>query len=109
MNKFEQTIGATNKEIKGKRAALIAADVASAQTKLVQLLEDEKRVLTRRLMDLEDLSPDSALSLNPTKVGFDAKKWVNEMQTVKIQLIENAVMLKCAEETMAEYFVDDKA
>ena len=106
MNLFEQTIGASNKAIRGQRAQLIGEDVKSFQTKLIQALEDEKRTLMRKQMDLEDLSPDSVMSLQPVGKDFNAQKWVEDMQYIQIQLIELDVRLKVAKATADKYFTD---
>ena len=105
-NKFTRNITLSNKDIRGKRADIMSDNAKAAQQDLINALEAGKRQLTTKLMDLEDLSPDSELSLRPTKSGFDAEKWVSSLQEVKIALIENEVRLNCALGTFKEYFAD---
>ena len=108
MNKFTKNLEATNKEIKGKRAQMIAIEVQEEQTDLLTKLKREKRALDKKLMDLEDLSPDSAYSLRPTAKDFNAKNWVKEIQDTKVSLRLIEVQIEIAEDTFKEYFSEVK-
>ena len=104
MSKFQNNLTISYREIRGKRAALITEDVKIAQEDLIRSLTDEKRTLERELLDLEDLSPDSEMSLHPGKKEFNAVHWVNRMQDLKITLALNKQKLAIALETSEEFF-----
>lgn len=105
-NKFTTNLTLSNKGIKEKRASLLGDDAHDAQQDLVRELSSEVRDLERTIMNLEDLSPDSTTSLLPAKGGFDAKKWVVEMQESKVALKMKKVELNVAKATLAEYFTE---
>lgn len=103
-NKFEKNLTLSHKDIRGKRATAIAEDVKIAQEDIIRELSDSKRALNRKLLDLEDLSPDNELSLHPGRKDFNAKLWAKEVQDTKVALVLTDQKLKIAEETLAEYF-----
>ncbi len=103
-NKFEKNLTLSHKDIRGKRATAIAEDVKIAQEDIIRELSDNKRALNRKLLDLEDLSPDNELSLHPGRKDFNAKLWAKEVQDTKVALVLTEQKLKIAEETLAEYF-----
>lgn len=104
LNKFTKNLEATNKEIKGRRAQMIATEVEEEQKDLITNLGRQKRQLEKKLMDLEDLSPDSAYSLRPTSKDFVAKNWVADVQETKISLKLIEVQIEVANQTLVEYF-----
>ena len=108
MNKFASNLARNNKAIKETRANRIASQAKMAQDALVMKLQKEKMELEAKLEDLEDLNPDTALSLNPIKGEFDADKWVNEIQDVKVALLNKKVEVTAAENTLKEYFTDEE-
>lgn len=103
-NKFTKNLQASHKDIRGKRAELISSDAEDAQNDLVRELQQKKRDLERKLLNLEDLSPDTELSLKPTKGDFDAKSWVREVHKTKVELVLLEKELEIAEGTQSEYF-----
>lgn len=58
--------------------------------------------------DLEDLSPDTELSLQPVKDGeFNSENWVAEMQRTQIALANKELELEIATGTYAKYFTEE--
>lgn len=108
MNKFTTMLAASHKSIKESRARLISEDTADAQEDLVRRLKKDGRDIEREIMKLEDLAPDSTLSLNPTKDSYDADEWVKQMQDAKIKQLNIKIQLKLAIETSTSWFNDDE-
>lgn len=104
MNKFATNLSATNKEICGKKAELLAKDAEDAQKDLIRELEKEERRLDRKLMDLEDLTPENTTSLGIK--NFNAKEWVAAVQETKLALAVVKEELATANETLEYYFSD---
>lgn len=104
MSKFKSNLTLSYKEIRGKRADLVTEDVKIAQEDIIRSLSDEKRALERKLMDLEDLSPDSEMSLHPGRKEFDPTHWVKTVQDTKVQLALIDQKLIIANETNVEFF-----
>lgn len=103
-SKFFNNLNASHADIKAKRAEIICQDAKAAQQKLIDELSQKDRDLQRKLMSLEDLGPDSTISLNPISGSFNASDWVKEVQEVKIELRLNSVELEIAKATYTEYF-----
>lgn len=108
MNKFAQNLTKNNKQIKESRAKRVAEQAKMAQEDVVRTLRTETMDLEAKLEDLEDLSPDSTMSLNPVKGEFDAKEWVNKIQSIKIELANKTIEYKIAKETFDSYFTEEE-
>jgi hypothetical protein len=107
-NKFAKNLRLNNKEIRGKRADFIVDDAKTAQEELVRKLSQEYKAFERKLINLEDLSPDTTQSLHPSKNGFDATNWVNDVQSTKVAMAMKKVEVEIAEKTLAEYFTEEE-
>lgn len=103
-NKFTRNLQLSNKEIKDKRAVMIGEDAEIAQNDLVQEIVSRKRKLDRKLLDLEDMSPVSTTSLNPSRPEFAPAEWAKAVQSTKCALRMVNVELEIALETNDEYF-----
>jgi len=108
-NKFIKNLTSSDSAIKEQRATIIAEEAQAAQTELIQTLKKEKRKLDSKLMNLEDMHGETTVSLNPVKEGFDANKWVKELQDTKIAILNKGVEIDTAEETYNEWFADVEA
>ncbi|HEY4065154.1 MAG TPA: hypothetical protein VGM30_24790 [Puia sp.] len=104
MNKFVQNLTLSDNGIKSKRAGILGTQAKTAQDKLVLTLRGEKEELDSKLTQLEDLAPDTSISLKPGGDHFDASAWVEAMQETKVALVNKKIELKIAEETLAEWF-----
>ena len=104
VNKFTKNLSQSHKDIRGKKAQLIADDAKDAQENLVRTLKQEYRDLERTLVNLDDIYPENVTSLSVTKLGFDAKEWVKEMHENKLALALKKVEVDTAEDTLREYF-----
>jgi len=104
MNKFIKNLTLANKDIIEKRALALSEDAKAEQGVLIVEFETELRVLKRKLMDLEDLSPESKVTLKATKDAFDAKLWVRDLHATKIEIRLVEEELETAKETYEEYF-----
>lgn len=106
-NLFISNLTKSNTEIKETRAKRIATQAEMAQDELVRSLKTRVLDLEAKLDDLEDLSPNSTMSLNPTRGEFKAKEWVCEMHDVKVQLANAKLELEIAQKTYDKYFQAD--
>lgn len=108
MNNFEKNLTASNKEIKATRAKRVSQQAELAQDDIVRNLKREELELETKLENLEDLSPSSALSLNPIEGDFNAKEWCRKVQEIKIELLNKQIEYKVAKETYDKYFKEEK-
>lgn len=108
MNKFEKNLTASNKEIKGKRASIVANSAKKAQQCLIDSLENEVDDLELELLNLEDLHPTHMHSLMPTAGKFDGAQWTKQVQETKLALSIKREELEIATATYNEYFADIK-
>jgi len=106
--KFAENLKKSNKAIKEDRANRIAELVSIKQRNLVSNLEEKVINLKSKLADLEDLNPDTTMSLNPVKGNFNADAWVNDIQKVKLDLAIAEEEYAIARETQEEYFTEKK-
>lgn len=106
-NKLMTALTQNGNAIKATRAQVIAEDMESAQSKLVQKLKDEKRSIERNLMSLSDFYPDSELSLRVVKDSFDANKWAHDTQNLEVSLLNKTVELKAAQATYDKWFKEE--
>ena len=107
MSKFAKQLSASNKDIKGQRAEMLAQEVGLEADDLVRGLKKEKIALTNKIMRLTDLAPDSKDSLRPASKDFDAKTWVRELHQAKMDLKLKDIELKEAEAICTEWFSDE--
>lgn len=102
--KFLEDLKKSNKQIKSARAEIIADEAKSSMLKQVMETEEKVRALKRKKMNLEDLSPDSSMSLNPVKGDFDAASWSKNLIQVRLAIVLAEQEQKIAKETYDEYF-----
>lgn len=108
-NLFVKNLTKSNNEIKATRAERIAKATEKSQRSLVDKLDAEVDKLKARMEDLEDLSPDTELSLQPVKDGeFNSENWTKEMQKVQIDLANKEFELEIAKRTYAKYFTEEE-
>lgn len=106
MNKFTTNLTSSAGQIKEQRATLISADAQASQEELLRKLNQDARDLNRKILALSDMYPDSELSLLVTKSNFDAFRWTNETQALKVQLLNKQVEISIAQKTYDEWFED---
>lgn len=105
--KFTKNLTLNNKSIKESRAQLIGEDAEAAQAELLRTLRQQHRDLQRKKDSLSDLYPDTELSLQPAKGGFDAKKWVVDLQNTNVAIANKQIEIDIAQETYEEWFSDE--
>ena len=103
-NLFERNLSSSNKDIKIQRAKIFGEDAMNSQMVLIMSLKDAKRELKRKIMNLEDLSPDTAMSLNPVRGEFNPKTWVTNLHTSLLEMKEVDEELEVAINTYNKYF-----
>ena len=89
------------------RASNVTKLAVMAHEALVNTLEKRKIELEMKRTELLDMSPDNRYSLKPGQ-DFKADSWVNEYQSVSVELINIEVELKVAGVTTKELFTDVK-
>ena len=108
MNKFESIVGNNSNAVLARRAGNLAKTARLSQQSLVNTLEAKKADVEGKIINLTDLAPTSKDSLAPGVEDFNAKNWVEELQSTKLELYDLEVSIKLANETYNEYFADIK-
>lgn len=108
MNKLENLLRQNSDQIRETRAKFIADDMKDQQEELVRQLRRDLSGLNRKLTDLTDFYPDSALSLKVVKDSFKAAEWVQDLQNCKMEIRNTEIQLKIAEKTYNEYFKEEE-
>lgn len=103
-NKFRRSLEMSHKEIKGKRSEMFAVDAEDDSEEYIRELVNKRKVLTRKLMNLEDFHADSTTTLKVTKDGFDSKQWVKEINQTEVALALLNSEITVAERIHAKYF-----
>jgi len=106
MNKFQKNLGLDASEIRAQRGKITAEETAMFQEELVKKYQAEKRKLDLQMLNLCDVSPDNTYSLRPAGPDYKPEKWVLEMQSVKVALLNNEIQLSTALATQKEWFTD---
>jgi hypothetical protein len=107
MGKFKKNLALNNKEIVIKRGTLIEEEAISALTEIKLSVEGKIRDQKRIINNLEDLHPDTTMSLNPVKGTFDGKAWVTSLVNAKAELRELKEQLQDVLDVEQEYFTED--
>lgn len=108
MNKFETMLAASATSIQAQRAKDLAEDCKIAQEEIVRASEKEVRDIKRKITQLSDLSPDTTLSLEVVKKGFNPTSWAEELHQLEVDLLAAEVELKVAKKTFATWFAEPK-
>ncbi len=108
MKKFETILTRKGDDVITARAASISKLAEMAQEALVNKLEKQKIELEMSKQEMLDMSPDNRYSL---RVGenFKADSWINDYQSVSIELINIEIELKVAKATTKELFTEEAA
>lgn len=107
MSKFVKTLSASNAEIKETRAKMLAETTVLEVESFVQGLKKEKLELYNKLANLTDLAPDNTYSLRPGSKDFDAKAWVRELHSTKMEIALKEMELEEAQSIYDEWFGDE--
>jgi hypothetical protein len=108
MSKFVKTLSASNAEIKEARAKMLADTTVLEVESFVQALKKEKLELQNKLANLTDLAPDNTYSLRPGSKDFDAKLWVRELHSTKMEIALKEMELEEAQAIYNEWFGSDE-
>jgi uncharacterized protein YdcH (DUF465 family) len=104
MNKFVQTLSASDASIKESRARILSEQTEIEASTMVQNLKKEKLQLQSKINQMTDLAPETTDSLRPGTKGFDASKWIKDLHTFKMQLKLKQIELDEAESIYNEWF-----
>jgi len=108
-NLFEKNLAKSHEKIRESRIERYAREARLEQEALFAKLTKECDRLKNKLEDLEDLSPDSTLSLQPIKDGnFNGKAWVEAMQEVNVDLENKKFELDIAKKNLKKYFSEEE-
>lgn len=107
MNKFAQTLSASDKSIKAARAQMLADTTVLEVDAKVSGLKRELNTLKNKITQLTDLAPDNTYSLRPGGKDYNPIKWVDELHTTKMDLKLKTIELEIAEEIKKEWFGDE--
>lgn len=101
---FYNNLTANNNGIIAKRAELIFKQGESAARKQLEALKDEYAELELKEMNLEDLSPETTVSLLPAEGKFEGSKWFAQLSEIAIKkdIIERKISI--VEKIYSKYF-----
>jgi hypothetical protein len=108
MSKFKNNLTLSNKELKAKRAGVVEEDAKIGAQDVIRVLTDKRRVLKRKLMDLEDFGPENTTSLRPTAKGFSGENWFNELASAKLELKLLNAKIKIYKKAYSNQFEEEK-
>jgi hypothetical protein len=104
MNKFAQTLSASNADIKTTRAQALAETTVLEVESFIQSLKREKLQLNNKLNQLTDLAPDNTYSLRPGSANFNAAEWMRELHKTRMDIKLKGIELEEAEAIYNEWF-----
>ena len=110
-NYFVKNLSKLNNDIKESRAVRLAKQAEMAQDALLRKLKTTLLEKEGMLDDLEDLSPDTTVSLQVTRGDFNAVEWVNSVHNLKVDIANLTLEVEIAQTTYNKYFkesVDDQ-
>lgn len=103
--KFVNQLKRTNSKIQADRAQRIGKSVSNAQTRLVMDLEEKVNKKQDELDAMMDLSTDNvSTSLNVISPDFNAKEFVEKINSIQVELNLLNIKLSIAQKTQAEWF-----
>ena len=108
MNKFEAMLASKPEAIQAQRAKDVAEDCKIATEEIVRANEKKVRYIKRKITQLSDLSPDTTLSLEVVKKGFNPTSWAEELHQLEVDLLAAEVELKVAKKTFTTWFTEPK-
>ena len=108
MNKFQRNLKQSNREIKGKRADIVAEDAKIAIEDLVRREKNILRNLDKEEVSLTDIYPDSEFSLMAAQANFDAPRWIDRLFEIKLEKAVQKVKLDAALAIAEEWFTEEK-
>mgnify|MGYP003522599740 CR=1 FL=1 len=106
MNKFESIVGNNSNAVLARRAGNLAKTARLSQQSLVNTLEAKKADVEGKIINLTDLAPTSKDSLAPGVTDFDAKEWVEKLQSLKLEIYDLDVSIRVARDTYNEFFAE---
>jgi len=106
--KFLNAIKSNHTNIRENRAKLVAKTARLEQESLVSDLERSLMKVESDIDQLTDLSPKDANDLRAVSDDFDARKWVVDLQKLKIHKANIEFKLNIAKETFNEWFNEEK-
>lgn len=104
MNKFVKMLSAGSKETLTVRAQGIANESVLEVETFIQDLKREKLQLVNKYNKLTDLAPDNKYSLRPGGDDFNAKTWVKELHTIRMEIAIKEEELVEAQAIYDEWF-----
>lgn len=105
---FYNNLTANNNGIIAKRAELIFKQGESAARKQLDALKDELSDLELREMNLEDLSPETSVSLLPAEGKFEGNEWFKQLSDIAIKKDIINRKIEIVEKLYNKYFKEEK-
>ena len=105
---FYNNLTANNNGIIAKRAELIFKQGESAARKQLEALKDELSELELREMNLEDLSPETSVSLLPAEGKFEGTEWFRQLSDIAIKKDILTRKIEIIQKLYDKYFTVEK-
>ena len=103
---FVDSLKRSNKQIKASRAEAIGEAAYIESKRSVEDLQLSVRHMVRELDNMLDMSPDSALNLNPAK-DFEAKSFFKDRKDIMKRLRVARIELSLVKEDHKKLFGED--
>lgn len=105
---FYNNLTANNNGIIAKRAELIFKQGESAARKQLEALKDELSEFELREMNLEDLSPETTVSLLPAEGKFEGTEWFKQLSEIAIKKDILTRKIEIIQKLYDKYFTVEK-
>jgi hypothetical protein len=107
MNKFLSQLTNSSDKVIQTRANHLSQLAKLEQENLINGLSN--RLLTKKfeLEKLNDMNPETSVSLRPGGENFNPQAWVSTNQRMKLEIIDLEVELATAKDTYTEFFAEE--
>lgn len=106
-NKFISNLTQSSNDIREKRAEFAAKDTEEVSLNVVTKERKALRDLERSIDKLSDTNRDSELSLKVAADTFDSESWVKSMLSLELQLVNQKIKTKVAEDFHKKWFGEE--
>lgn len=92
-----------------ERQSLLGQSLYNSQNALLLSLKEKESTLKIKISQLLDFGPQRTTDLKASHPMDEAKKLIQDLHELKVQLVEIQVEIKIAEETYKELFEDEES
>ncbi len=101
---FSKQLTESHGKIKARRAEMIQADAEDASNALINKLKSELRQIRLKKMNVEDISPQSTITLNVVEGTFDGEEWIKKLNDLTNKETLKEIELNTAKAIHTKWF-----